>query len=46
MSQRSTDFGEIQLTIDERCDYITIIRVKGDPLRAQQGVITAICPVV
>ena len=28
------DFGAIQLTIDERYDYITVIRVKGDPLRA------------
>ena len=33
--QRSTDFGAIQLTIDERCDYIAVIRVKGDPLRVQ-----------
>ena len=34
MGQRSTDFGAIQLTIDERYDYITVIQVKGDPLRA------------
>ena len=30
--QRSTDFGAIQLAIDERYNYIT---VKGDPSRAR-----------
>ena len=30
------DFGAIQLTIDESYDYIAVIRVNGDPLRAQK----------
>ena len=34
--QKSTDFGAIQLTINERHNYIAVIRVKGDPLRAQK----------
>ena len=34
--QRSTDFAAIQLTINDRYDYIAVIRVKGDPLRAQK----------
>ena len=34
--QRSMDFGAIQLTINERYDYIAVIRVKGDPLSAQK----------
>ena len=34
--QSLTDFGAIQLTIDERYDYITVTCMKGDPLRAQK----------
>ena len=34
--QRSTDFAVIQLTFNDRYDYIADIRVKGDPLRAQK----------
>ena len=34
--QRSTDFAAIQLTINDRYDYIAVIRVKGDLLRAQK----------
>ena len=30
------DFGAIQLTIDERYDYITVIQVKDNPLRAHK----------
>ena len=36
VDQRSTDFGAIQLTIDERYDYIAVIRVKDDPSRAHK----------
>ena len=36
VGQRSTDFEVIQLTIDVRYEYIAVIRVKGDPLRAQK----------
>ena len=34
--QRSTNFGALQLTIDERYDYIADIWVKDDPLRAHK----------
>ena len=34
--QRSTDFGAIQLTIDDKYNYIAVIRVKDDPLRAHE----------
>ena len=34
--QRSTDFAAIQLTINDRYNHIAVIRVKGDPLRAQK----------
>ena len=34
--QRSTDYAAIQLAINDRYDYIAVIRVKGDPLRAQK----------
>ena len=41
VDQRSTEFGAIQLTIDDRYDYmsvyIAVIRVKGNPLRAQKS---------